>query len=210
MLRCISKRQRNTGLVLLAINEEFVSIQGEGEFTGKIMYFVRVQGCTVGCHFCDTKHSWRPQDATTSEEDIIQRVKESGVDVVCITGGEPAEHDLLPLIKLCHKEGLLVHIESSGIGNVDQFETADWVTISPKDRFSDGVSCIKVMDELKCVVTCLEDARYYNDRYGHLPPEYSKVLQPVSNNRSMAIELTRLNLKGWLIKGQQQVLFDVR
>lgn len=36
------------------VNEQFVSIQGEGMFTGIPATFIRLQGCTVGCPWCDS------------------------------------------------------------------------------------------------------------------------------------------------------------
>lgn len=36
------------------INEIFQTIQGEGVFTGLPAIFVRLQGCPVGCPWCDT------------------------------------------------------------------------------------------------------------------------------------------------------------
>ena len=40
------------------INEIFQTIQGEGVFTGLPAIFVRLQGCPVGCPWCDTRHTW--------------------------------------------------------------------------------------------------------------------------------------------------------
>ena len=40
------------------INEIFQTIQGEGVFTGVPAIFVRLQGCPVGCPWCDTRHTW--------------------------------------------------------------------------------------------------------------------------------------------------------
>ena len=45
----------------LPIVEEFYSIQGEGFHAGKPAYFIRVGGCDIACHFCDTKISWNPR-----------------------------------------------------------------------------------------------------------------------------------------------------
>ena len=40
---------------LFKINELFETIQGEGTFTGVPSIFLRLQGCPVGCSWCDTK-----------------------------------------------------------------------------------------------------------------------------------------------------------
>ena len=45
-------------LTTLNINEMFETIQGEGAHTGIPSIFVRLQGCPVGCPWCDTKHTW--------------------------------------------------------------------------------------------------------------------------------------------------------
>ena len=43
---------------MLKINEIFDTIQGEAYFTGTPATFIRLQGCPVGCAWCDTKHTW--------------------------------------------------------------------------------------------------------------------------------------------------------
>lgn len=40
------------------INEMFQTLQGEGVYTGVPAIFIRLQGCPVGCSWCDTKHTW--------------------------------------------------------------------------------------------------------------------------------------------------------
>src|SRR4030095_15435994 len=40
------------------VAEVFYSIQGEGATAGTPAVFARLQGCTVGCAWCDTKYSW--------------------------------------------------------------------------------------------------------------------------------------------------------
>ena len=46
----------------LPVVETFHSLQGEGLHAGRSAFFIRLGGCTVGCSWCDTKHSW-PQAA---------------------------------------------------------------------------------------------------------------------------------------------------
>src|SRR5256885_266423 len=42
----------------LRVREVFASVQGEGVTVGTPSAFVRLQGCSVGCAWCDTKYSW--------------------------------------------------------------------------------------------------------------------------------------------------------
>ena len=43
---------------MLPLMEAFYTIQGEGYYSGKAAYFLRIGGCDVGCHWCDVKESW--------------------------------------------------------------------------------------------------------------------------------------------------------
>ena len=42
----------------LPVVETFHSLQGEGLHAGRSAFFIRLGGCSVGCSWCDTKHSW--------------------------------------------------------------------------------------------------------------------------------------------------------
>ena len=44
--------------LMLPVNELFETVQGEATFTGMPSTFVRLQGCDVGCPWCDTKYTW--------------------------------------------------------------------------------------------------------------------------------------------------------
>jgi organic radical activating enzyme len=42
----------------LPLVEEFFSIQGEGFFSGKAAWFIRLGGCDIGCRWCDSRFTW--------------------------------------------------------------------------------------------------------------------------------------------------------
>ena len=65
-------------LTTLNINEMFETIQGEGAHTGIPSIFVRLQGCPVGCPWCDTKHTWTLDNAlVTTAQQVIDKTNES-------------------------------------------------------------------------------------------------------------------------------------
>ena len=49
------------------VNEIFVSLQGEGYWTGTLMVFLRFAGCNLRCPFCDTAHT-SPSTPMTLDE----------------------------------------------------------------------------------------------------------------------------------------------
>lgn len=87
----------------LAKQGVFRTIQGEGSLIGTPMVFVRLAGCSIGCPLCDT--DYRVAERAT-EKEIAARCSALRLpaypkmrDMVWITGGEPTDHDLVPL---CH------------------------------------------------------------------------------------------------------------
>lgn len=75
------------------INEMFQTLQGEGYFTGVPAIFIRLQGCPVGCAWCDTKHTWdKLADREVSLFSILAKTKESD------NGARAARKICLPLL----------------------------------------------------------------------------------------------------------------
>lgn len=141
----------------MPVNEVFQTIQGEARFTGTPAVFIRLQGCAVGCGWCDTKHTWElsqenrvlpadvlgkfldgpgaiesPAWAMFHVEQLIEHVAEhKGVRHVVITGGEPANYDLKPLTEALDIRGYQVQLETSGTKE-PRVHPRTWVTVSPK------------------------------------------------------------------------------
>ena len=100
---------------MLPLMEAFYTIQGEGYYSGKAAYFLRIGGCDVGCHWCDVKESWNADlHPPTSIIDILKGIAQYPVDTVVITGGEPLMWNLDKLTAALKLEGLRVHLETSG------------------------------------------------------------------------------------------------
>ena len=98
------------------ISEVFYSIQGEGATAGVPAVFVRLQGCTVGCVWCDTRYSWDPDAGRAADLDaILAEVAAFPCRRVVVTGGEPLESPLFePLVPALGSRGLEIEVETSG------------------------------------------------------------------------------------------------
>jgi 7-carboxy-7-deazaguanine synthase len=112
----------------------FKTIQGEGHFVGYPAVFIRLAGCSnMKCSIrkeCD-EAPWRVTESLLPQE-LAQRAWQMAPGgIAVITGGEPTDHDLIPLVDLLHSYGLRVHLETSGARSVDGY-TLDWLTVSPK------------------------------------------------------------------------------
>lgn len=102
----------------LRVSEVFLSLQGEGPSAGVPAHFVRLQGCDVGCHWCDTKYSWDAAggEATTADAalDRARALGEAGL--IVLTGGEPLEAPgFAVLLDRALARWPRVEVETSGI-----------------------------------------------------------------------------------------------
>jgi 7-carboxy-7-deazaguanine synthase len=145
-------------ILMLKINEIFETIQGEGRYTGIPSVFIRLQGCPVGCPWCDTQHTWaidpsrrvsdeamlaKSQDGeqwceadTQAVLTLLKQQKFTATHIV-ITGGEPCIYDLTDLTEVLHDNGFTSQIETSGTFAV-QCSDKTWVTVSPKINMPGG------------------------------------------------------------------------
>ena len=143
--------------------------------SGTPAFFLRLQGCSVRCFFCDEKQTWQHQNEVITEldaENLLAQFKQVNPRLkrLVITGGEPTEHSLYNFIKTFTEEDFLVSVESAGTGAylVDLFmdyKNPIWLTLSPKEPYSDK-GCIRNEEvwqrcsELKFVLAN-EDAEKY-------------------------------------------------
>lgn len=99
---------------LLAVNEVFFSIQGEGTRAGRPCTFVRLTGCPLRCVWCDTAYAFH-EGTRRSLSELLDAVREQPTRLVCLTGGEPlSQKTAFALVRRLLDLGYEVTIETSG------------------------------------------------------------------------------------------------
>ncbi len=140
-------------------------VQGEGLYTGTPMAFLRFVGCSVGktiCVHCDTafeRMNLSLGGGLHTVDELVHWV--IPYEHVCLTGGEPLDRDLSPLIHAFSKHDIRVHIETSGtiyppwLDSKFLHTASVWLCVSPKPGWKQEM--IDVADEVKVILGGLGD-----------------------------------------------------
>jgi len=98
----------------LLVHEIFHSIQGESTWSGLPCTFIRLRGCPLRCHYCDTSYAFH-EGNKVSLHDILTQVNDYATNLVEITGGEPLiQPNVHPLMNSLLEQGYQVLLETSG------------------------------------------------------------------------------------------------
>ena len=218
---------------MLKINEIFDTIQGEAFYTGTPATFIRLQGCPVGCHWCDTKHTWSegterlrieidemldkttdsPKWSDMEEEEIVRIVEKLQPRHFVLTGGEPCSQDIFKLTRLLATIGT-VQVETSGTHTINVYHKT-WVTVSPKIEMLGGLKVLNTAitraNELKMPINNVNDVKNLQKlvkkgNYGQLI-----WLQPVSQkeeNTNLCVQTAMDN--NWRVSIQTHKYMGVR
>ena len=107
----------------LRITEIFYSLQGESSTVGLPTVFVRLTGCPLRCHYCDTEYAFYG-GKRQSLSDVLEKVASFQPNQVCVTGGEPlAQKACIPLLKALCDQGYQVSLETSGALSVEDVDS---------------------------------------------------------------------------------------
>ena len=149
----------------LLIHEIYTSVQGESSYAGLPCTFIRTSVCHLRCNYCDTPHAFT-QGGPMSLDEIMAQVKELGVNLVEVTGGEPLlQENVHPLMTQLCDEGYQVLIETSGacdISSVDSrvVQIMDLKTPSSGEveaNLWSNIDHLRSKDEVKFVIGDRED-----------------------------------------------------
>jgi len=147
-----------------SIKETYLTIQGEGAYTGRAAVFCRFSGCnlwngleedrsTAVCNFCDTEFVGidGPGGGKFESPEILTKHILSfwnGTDdpFVVFTGGEPLLQMDDQLVEALKKEYVEMAIETNG--TLMPPDGIDWICVSPKQK---AKLLVTKGDELKIV-----------------------------------------------------------
>lgn len=219
------------------VNEIFATLQGEATFTGTPSIFIRLQGCNVGCSWCDTKHTWNVDPANqinlinlltkihdknnwseASVEQISQFIQANYPQIkhVVITGGEPAMYDLRPLCQALEKLGKDIQIETSGTRKLRVSDNT-WVTLSPKIEMPGGKvvlnECISRADEIKMPIGKMADIQKLKSFLADnlIPKNIPIWLQPLSQSKAATtLCIRQALLNNWRLSLQTHKFINIR
>ena len=171
------------------VMERFLTVQGEGAYTGAAAWFIRLGGCDVGCAWCDVKESWDVNaHPHVTAGTLVDEAVTSKAPICVITGGEPAMHDLAALTQGLQAAGIRTHIETSGTHPLTG--SWDWVTFSPK-RFKPSLDAIYAQtDELKVIVVNRHDLEWGREHSSRLQAPARLYFQPEWDRREQVLDYT--------------------
>lgn len=153
------------------ITEIFNSIQGESTFAGLPCIFIRLTGCNLRCHWCDTGYAFRGGRKMTVGE-ILGQVRQFGCKLVELTGGEPLlQEEVYPLADQLLAEGFRVLIETSGEQYIGRLPSAVVKVMDVKcpgsgehEKFCfRNIEALERKDQIKFVIVDAADYRYARD-----------------------------------------------
>lgn len=177
----------------IAIHETFQNtIQGEGYWAGTPVDFIRLAGCPVGCHYCDTGYANGGVGLPRNVRSFNELIAELRSPRVVISGGEPFIYPQLPdLVQCIEATDRTVSIETSG-SFWQAISSSVWVTLSPKEHISPQYPVVAQMweraSEIKLVIETGLELKYYA-QYLSKKPQIPVFLQPEWTQRDYTLPL---------------------
>jgi 7-carboxy-7-deazaguanine synthase len=152
----------------MLVTEIFKSIQGESTFAGLPCVFVRLTGCNLRCHWCDTAYAFHGGQTMLPEE-VLARVRQLGGKLVEFTGGEPLlQEEIHGLAAQLLADGHRVLVETSGerfVGELPRPVVKIVDVKCPSSGESDkfclaNLEALERKDQVKFVILDENDYRY--------------------------------------------------
>ena len=149
----------------LTINEIFFSLQGESTRLGIPTIFIRLTGCPMRCHYCDTAYAF-DDGQKMSFENIVEYIKPYKSKFITLTGGEPlVQKEAYALLEVLCDMGYQVSLETGGAESIKDVDERVKIILDIKTPGSgeldnylwENLDYLKSMDEIKLVITSHDD-----------------------------------------------------
>ncbi len=113
------QHQKAAASLRVRLSEIFTSIEGEGVLFGTKTMFIRMAGCPLKCHWCDTSYAI-PMDSgmdysIDEVKELISKNLQPNTYKVNFTGGEPLVQPeaIIALAKFVKQKGIRTYLESA-------------------------------------------------------------------------------------------------
>ena len=200
--------------ISLAVNEIFLSIQGESTWAGQPCVFLRTTGCPLRCRWCDTEYAFY-EGRRWLISDLVERACSYGVPLVEITGGEPLAQPGVPaLAATLLDRGKTVLVETSGAYDVSVLPPGTIRIMDlkcpasgecPRNDFG-NLDHLNERDEIKFVIADRTDydwaARQLREH--DLCERFTVLFSPVSE------ELSAASLAQWMLSDRLSVRLQLQ
>ena len=198
----------------LKIFEIFYSLQGESSRMGLPTIFIRLSGCPMRCHYCDTAYAFQG-GSMMDIEDIMASIKKYDTRYVTVTGGEPlAQKEVINLLKTLADSNYEVSIETGGGLSIKEVDPRIKIILDIKTPESgeekknhwENLDMISSKDEIKFVLCSREDydwAKKILDQY-KLTQKCTVLFSPVYQT----LDVT--DLGDWILKDQLHVRMQIQ
>jgi len=202
-------------VVRVRVSEIFYSLQGEAKTVGQPTTFIRLTGCPLRCHYCDTAYAFQGGELQTLD-DIVDKVKTYPTKLVTVTGGEPlAQPDCLPLLRLLIQEGYRVSLETSGALPIASVPDAVSIVLDLKTPGSgevhrnlyENIAELRSKDQIKFVILDKADydwARFKISEFDLTARVEEVLFSPVYES------LTPVRLAEWILEDGLEVRLQVQ
>jgi 7-carboxy-7-deazaguanine synthase len=198
----------------LRISEIFLSLQGEADAVGWPTVFVRLTGCPLRCHYCDTSYAFTGGEWMRLEA-LLEAVTGYGIRHVCVTGGEPlAQKGCLELLSRLCDAGLDVSLETSGVLDIARVDSRVSRVMDIKTPLSgeaaknryENIAHLSPHDQVKLVIGDRNDyewARAVVEKYD-LTKRCTVLFSPVFGS------IEPRQLAEWILEDRLEVRFQMQ
>ena len=198
----------------LKVFEIFYSLQGESSRVGLPTIFIRLSGCPMRCHYCDTAYAFQG-GSMMGMDDIMSSIKKYDTRYVTVTGGEPlAQKEVLNLLKTLADSDYEVSLETGGGLSIKEVDPRVKIILDIKTPESgeekknhwENLEIIDSKDEIKFVLCSRGDyewAKQILDQY-QLTEKCEILFSPVYQ------KLNATDLGNWILKDQLHVRMQIQ